>query len=109
MMLDSQDASNAGTCPEQTTEPDLQQLDWETPVDAQGSSMVVQDVARTATVVQGGVVVVENSRSKLGSESGGIKPYEISLGEAQIASDLEQNNGRPKLRRKSKMQRKQLA
>jgi hypothetical protein len=104
MMLHSSDAA---TCPEQTAERDLQQLDWETPVDAQGSPMVVRDVAGTATVVQGGVVV-ENSRSKLGSESSGIK-YEICPGEAQIASGQEQNDGRPKLRRKSRMQRKQLA
>lgn len=70
---DSQDAFGAATCPKHTAERDPQLLDWETPVDAQRSPMVVQDIARTATVVQGGGVVMENS----GSESRGIKPYRL--------------------------------
>jgi hypothetical protein len=100
------DASDAVTCPEQTAERDPQLLVWETPVDAKGSPMVVQDIARIATVVQGGGVVMKDSRSGLGSESSGIKSYEICPAEAQIASDLEQNK-RPRLRRKSRMPRKQ--
>jgi hypothetical protein len=32
---------------------------------------------------------MENSRSRLGSESSGIKSYEICPAEAQIISDLE--------------------
>jgi hypothetical protein len=97
VIVDSQDASDAATCPEQTAERGPQLPDWETPVDP----MVVQD-SRAATVVQGGGMVIGNS---LGSESSGIKSYEICPDEAQIARDLTQNSGRPRLRRKRQRER----